>query len=145
MSIVVVTGGRKYADRERLRTVLDQNLERIKAVANEKLAVMGKELLLVHGNGTGADALADEWARDRDVVQMIFPAKWKELGRMAGPMRNEAMIRTVTIMSQEMKTSAMVLAFPTPGSENKGTHGTMRMAAARGLPVIDATKGDDRA
>lgn len=53
---------------------------------------LGEELTIVHGAcPTGADAIADRWARRRPEVRLhTFPADWSK-GRGAGPMRNRIM------------------------------------------------------
>ena len=80
---LLVTGGRDFADREFVWSRLDR--------ANAKRAV----LLLIHGDATGADTLAREWAEARDVCHApvpVSPADWRRLGPRAGPLRNQSMI-----------------------------------------------------
>lgn len=83
---LLVTGGRDYADREHVWSALDR------VHARRPVA------LLIHGGATGADALADEWARARGVDVLVFPARWREyfngpVDRGAGPRRNADMVR----------------------------------------------------
>jgi hypothetical protein len=55
-------------------------------------AVLGEELQLMHGGcPTGADAIADRWARRRGYEPVVFEAKWDLYGKSAGPIRNSAM------------------------------------------------------
>lgn len=77
--ILIVCGGRAYADRERVFAALD--------TAHAKHPVS----LLIHGGAPGADALAQQWAVSRAVKVRQFPAEWTALGRRAGPLRNQAM------------------------------------------------------
>jgi len=79
--VVIVTGGRDYEDRERVFAALD--------LAHSRRRIT----LLVHGAcPTGADALADEWARERGVDVQRFDADWRALGPKAGPERNQRMV-----------------------------------------------------
>lgn len=48
---------------------------------------------LVSGCAPGADSLGIAWALERGTLIKRFPAKWREQGRAAGPIRNKAMAR----------------------------------------------------
>ena len=74
---LLVCGGRSYANRKRLYSVLD-SLEKPSAV--------------IHGNAPGADSLADAWAIERGITAIRCPAKWSQFGRAAGPLRNQFML-----------------------------------------------------
>lgn len=89
---VLVCGGRKYENRERLFSVMD-------ALHAEEPIVS-----IVHGASLGADALAEEWAKERGVDSVSVPAQWTKYGRAAGPIRNRTMLH-------EQKPD-LVIAFP---------------------------------
>lgn len=76
---VIVTGSRHMADAERVCQVLNQY----------------KITVLVHGAcRTGADKLADEWARSNPGIEIErYPARWERYGDAAGPIRNEHMVK----------------------------------------------------
>jgi predicted Rossmann-fold nucleotide-binding protein len=76
---IIVCGGRDYGDKEAVCRALDT------AHARKPIGV------IVHGNATGADTLAKEWAESKGVPQEPHPASWKEFGKAAGPMRNRRM------------------------------------------------------
>ena len=40
----------------------------------------------------GADKLAGRWAEANGIPVEIYPADWRRYGKMAGPLRNEAML-----------------------------------------------------
>lgn len=109
---VLVCGGRDYADRRRVYEVLD--------VAHAANPIV----LLIAGGANGADALAVDWARMREVPYKTFPAEWERLGRAAGPMRNQQMLN-------EGKPH-MVIAFP----GGRGTADMATRAEAQGVPVV---------
>ena len=88
---VLVTGGRKYADRERLFQVMDR------VHAAKPISV------LIHGAASGADQLAAEWAELRSVEALSCPPDWRRYGRGAGPMRNRQMLK---------ERPALLVAFP---------------------------------
>lgn len=111
--MVLVTGGRGYADKEFLYKKLD------------KLHRIGRITRLVQGAASGADSLAGQWARDRGVQEIVCPANWNKHGRRAGYLRNEAMADLLP---------DVVLMFP----GNAGTNMMKEIAEERGIQVIDA-------
>lgn len=81
---LLVAGGREYADRDHVRSVLDV------------IDVYAGIFCLVHGGASGADSLANEWAFDRGVLAEVYPVsqrEWREHGKAAGPMRNARMLK----------------------------------------------------
>ena len=79
LSRVLVCGGRDYADRERVFSVLDR------LHADRPLSA------LIEGGARGADALGREWAKARSVPVQTYAADWSK-GRSAGPIRNRQML-----------------------------------------------------
>lgn len=77
---VLVCGGRKYRDRQRLYLELDR-LHKAKGIDT-----------VIQGGAAGADALARDWCAERMVSYLNFPANWK-LGLSAGPIRNSQMLK----------------------------------------------------
>jgi YspA, cpYpsA-related SLOG family len=80
--VVLVCGGRDYADRAHVYGVLDEIHAKHTA---------GIEILR-HGGARGADELAGIWARANGVAEDKMPADWARHGRRAGPIRNAAML-----------------------------------------------------
>jgi hypothetical protein len=79
--VVLVTGGRDYSDRVAVFSALD------------KVHAKYPNLTILHGAcSTGADALADAWATERERPCWRVPAEWAKYGDRAGPLRNERMI-----------------------------------------------------
>ena len=58
------------------------------------LLTIPKGSTIVHGAAQGADTIAGELAMDMGFEVEEWPAKWKQLGRKAGPIRNKEMIET---------------------------------------------------
>lgn len=74
---VCVSGSRGYRH-------LD-NVDRI-------LAVLPRDLVIVHGGAAGVDARADAVTRRLGFRVEVVPADWACYGRRAGPLRNRAMV-----------------------------------------------------
>lgn len=109
---VLVCGGRDFNDEDFLYATLD-------AVRKKH----GEKLAIIHGAARGADLLAEDWAKDREVPYIGVPAKWKKFGKGAGYERNSRMLK--------MTDPDAVIAF-------KGGTGTSMMcelAEKAGLPV----------
>lgn len=112
---ILVCGGREYNDRERVRRILDAVLEGIRSA--------GKDACIIHGNARGADLLADQYAREKSLKVLSFPADWNTYGNRAGPIRNKQML-------DEGKPDA-VIAFP----GGTGTRNMVILAKRYGIPV----------
>ncbi len=117
--VVVVTGGRTYSDTERVFQMLD----RIHKVRSIKILITGA---CPYG---GADLLAENWAKSREVNYVGVPAKFKSLGGPAGPLRNKWILDNLN--------PNIVLAFP----GGKGTANMVREAVKRDIWTVDSAKG----
>ncbi len=126
---ILVTGGRRYGQTS---YKYDDELvwERDDAVVayfNETLdAIHARKPItcVVHGDASGADTLAKEWAMSRCVEHKPYPADWK-LGPYAGPLRNGQML-------DQNKDIKCVLAFP----GGKGTKNCIQLAKVRKVNVL---------
>lgn len=78
---------------------------------------------LCQGGQTGADRMAFWWALHYGVPIMTYPARWKELGRRAGPARNAQMITAWW--------PDLVVAFP----GDRGTRDMVRRAREASIEV----------
>ena len=130
---VGVCGGRFYSDHRRVFAVLGQ--------LNLSYGI-GR---LFHGAAPGADALASCWreqvAKTVRVVKAVcldsiptpdeqpYPAKWKQYGKAAGPIRNAAMLAA----ELERGPVHLLLAFPGGG----GTADMVRRSREAGVPVFE--------
>lgn len=75
MACGLVFGGRDYVNRARVYQILDAAVDRL-----------GMDLV-IHGAATGADTLADEWAKSRGVDVLAFPAAWDDIDRLGAVIR----------------------------------------------------------
>lgn len=119
MTRVLVCGGRHFDD----RILVSRTLAPFKPVT----ALAPSVHLIIHGAAPGADTLADEWANVFGVPSLAFPARWRQHGKAAGPIRNQRMI-------DEGKPD-VVIAFP----GGSGTADMVRRARAAGITVIEPT------
>jgi hypothetical protein len=77
---VLITGGRKYDDRDSVEEVL-----------TFLHLFYGTDLRVMHGAARGADSLARDIARARDIPERGYPADWGASPRGAGAIRNRQM------------------------------------------------------
>jgi hypothetical protein len=97
---VIVCGGRSYARPDRLCEILDTY--KITGIA--------------HGGAPGVDTLADIYAHNHGIPVVVFKAQWLTLGRYAGPVRNNEMLREYR--------PKLVIAFP----GGRGTANMIKLA-----------------
>ena len=107
---VLVCGGRKYSDWQRVCELLD------------KLHAEHVITHVLHGGAAGADDLAGRWAYERGAQEVICPANWNRFGLTAGPVRNAAML--------ELRPD-LVVAFP----GGAGTNSTIQLALSARVAV----------
>ena len=105
---IAVVGSRDFTDYERLCRTLD-------ALEFD---------LLISGGARGADKLAERYADERGIKKHIYYAEWGKLGKKAGIMRNEDIV----------KNSDMIVAFW--DGKSRGTNHTIQFAQTLGKPVI---------
>ena len=118
---VLVCGGRNYGSQDgqldRLRRTLDAALDAAQSA--------GKVAVIIHGNARGADLLADQYAREKSIRVLPFPADWNLYGRRAGPIRNKLMLTE----SQPH----VIIAF----KGGSGTAHMMKIGREAGVPVVE--------
>lgn len=122
MRTILVTGGRTYSDAAKVDEVLGTILVRA-AMAHPGV---DRPMRLLHGDATGADALAKAWAVENQVEAVPFPVllnEWRCYGKAAGPIRNARMVA---------QRPDLVVAFP--GGD--GTADCVAQARAAGIPVV---------
>ncbi len=117
---VIVTGGRNYNDVERVYQMLD----RIHDIRPIEIVVTGA---CPFG---GADLLAENWAKSREVNYLGIPAKFKTGdGKSEGPKRNRWILNNTN--------PNIVLAFP----GGRGTASMVREAEKREIWTVDSATG----
>lgn len=124
-ALVWVAGGREYHNWERVKYVLDNYLERhgIRAIITGACRVGQTQIT----NLDGADALAEAWARLREVPYIGVPAWWEREGKAAGPARNE---RIASVWKPDA-----LLVFP----GGAGTEDSVKTAERHQIPIFRIT------
>jgi len=122
MRRILVCGGVTFADEELLTETLDR------VIADEKV-------MIVSGGAKGADALAEKYAKDRNIKIKVFPAEWKKYGKGAGPIRNRQMLDFVS-----QKESPLVVAFW--NGKSRGTKNTIETARKMEIATLVADYKD---
>lgn len=107
-----VTGGRDYDDQPKLYGVLDK---------------IDPDVVIVGDCPTGADKFTRQWAAERGVPLMVFPAHWDYYDKSAGPMRNGWMLRFGHLDA--------LVSFP----GGRGTADMTRQARSCGCPIRHIT------
>lgn len=111
---VLITGSRNYTDVLKIRKIL-----------NEHFKNAGKFILISGACPTGADYIAEVWAKDNNIEVERFPANWKLHGKRAAYIRN-----------QEMVNSGVIICLAFPLGESRGTNMTIMLAEKAGIPTI---------
>jgi len=112
---LLVCGDRKWERREYLFGVLDG------IHASQEVSAV------IEGEAHGADRLAAEWGRGRDILVLPFPADWAQHGRAAGIIRNNAMLK--------WGHPELVVAFHPDITHSKGTGDMVARARKAGVDV----------
>lgn len=79
---------------------------------------------LIEGGAKGVDRFAYQWAQERKIPAVRFPAHWEKYGKSAGPRRNMEMLDYP---------ADCVIAFP----GGRGTACMVRLAQERGVKVVE--------
>lgn len=109
---VLVCGGRKYFDRDRIFAVLNA-LDEIRPIH-----------AVIEGGATGADSIAGEWAKEHDrKLFVVKPDYEKHSPKVAPLIRNTDMLQ----LGPEL-----VVAFP----GGNGTADMMKKTKAQGIPLL---------
>ena len=117
---MLVCGGRDYDNREELYAVLDWI-----DCSWEGPGTFGPITVIISGHARGADSLAEQWAKDREVSLDIYPAEWDVYGKSAGFMRNQQMI--------DEGLPDLVVAF----SGGKGTINMIKLSNQANIPLYN--------
>jgi hypothetical protein len=90
--------------------------------------------VVIHGNCSGVDLMADESARAVGHGVEALAANWGRHGKAAGPIRNGVMLgRLCTLRAGGF--GVAVIAFHNDPSLGRGTAHMVRIARAAGIPV----------
>lgn len=77
------------------RSIKDYNIL-VNLMNKIELESVGKKLTIVSGGAEGVDALAKQYANDKNYKYIEFPADWDRYGKSAGFIRNEEMHKFIS-------------------------------------------------
>lgn len=120
---LLVCGDRNWTDRKLIYDYLKYDLP------------YHSSLTIISGMARGADTIAAEWAIEKNVPLMKFPANWKEYGKSAGPIRNREMLKKGN--------PDMVLAFHDNINASKGTKDMVTISIEALIPTVVIGHGLD--
>ena len=114
---IIIAGSRTLDDR---KDVIMKHLDKL---------LYDKQIdYIISGKARGADSIGEEWAKVNNVNVIECPADWKNLGRKAGPIRNEYMSTLATHL----------IAFQDCRENEQGSNGTnhmIRIATKKNIPT----------
>lgn len=120
--VILVAGSRSYNNYTEFAYVMDfvlseQNKHNI-------------PIEIVSGGATGADALAERYADEREYMKHIMPAEWDKYGKRAGFIRNSAMHEYLAGFSVHARGCICFW-----DEESKGTAHNFELADKYGTPI----------
>lgn len=115
--IVAVCGSRHWANRPILDAALDRVLDELPR---------GDTLVLLEGGQRGADEMARDWAKRKDVAVETFKADWDTYGVAAGPIRNGEILK---------RDPERLLVFHENFAASKGSRDMVLKAKAKGIRI----------
>lgn len=115
---VIIAGSRYFCNYKKLVAKCD-------AILANKINDPNCEVVVVSGCAQGADKLGERYAWSRQLKVEKYPADWENLGKAAGPIRNEKMAQNADAL----------IAFPLYGVHNRGTQDMIHRARQHNLLV----------
>jgi len=96
---VIVCGGRDYGwqmNANRTKTVdkvaVEYLFRKLDLLRDAVENVIGRKLVVIQGEATGADSWAKKWAEINEIDTLDFPADWDTHKKAAGFIRNKQML-----------------------------------------------------
>jgi len=103
----------------------DRNWKDVETIENF-VKSLPPDTVIIHGDGRGADKIADKAAKEHGLTVKPFSPKWEKYGGAAGPIRNRQML-------VEGKPDRVV-AFHDDLSKSRGTADMLKQARKHRVP-----------
>lgn len=127
--VAVITGSRKP----------DVHKERVLRRMRELYRVFGRDgLLIIHGDATGVDAIADQACVRSGVRCVKVPALFAANGKLDGPLRNLFMLNlaeSVRMWLAPLGLRATISVEAFPGPDSRGTWNCVKQARSAEIAV----------
>ena len=105
-----------YTDHRHFNFIYETLDTKIKHILNREGLQHKSDIIIISGMATGPDEIAANYASDKHIPLITFPAEWKRYGKKAGFIRN----------SEMLKHAEYVIAFY--DGQSNGTKHTLREA-----------------
>lgn len=115
---VIACGSRNWIDKDRITYILEN---------------LPANTIIIEGGARGADAICRIVAKKLEFETITENAEWEKYGKVAGPIRNRAMIDKYQPIDQ-------VIAFHNDIDNSKGTKDMVNYALIKHIPVLLVTK-----
>lgn len=125
--IILVCGSRNFYDYNLLKSELDKYIDKILNYQNNNLIFDKNNITILHGGCSGADSLANKYAKINNYKIIKIKAEWDKYGKAAGPIRNKKML--------ELNPN-IVIAFSSESQLTTGTKNTIDQAKLLNIPYI---------
>jgi hypothetical protein len=97
--------------------------------------------IVIVGGARGADDVGRRVAADLQIDHEVYPAKWKQYGRSAGPIRNKVMLSRLEQLRQLPGYTVRALAYHDKIEESKGTANMVALLEEAGIETEVRTHG----
>lgn len=114
---VLVTGSREWSDIE---------------TVHDRLSRLPSGSIVVHGACRGADTIAHAVAESLGFTVRPYPARWSDLGRSAGPLRNQHMLDAENVIDEPIDSC---IAFHDDLETSAGTKDMVNRAKSASVEV----------
>ena len=124
---VIIAGSRYFTN---YGLLISESLKYIKELKSMGYNTSRETLEIISGTANGADKLGERFAMQFNLKLKQFPAKWNELGKKAGYVRN----REMAIYASQDSDLGVLIAFW--DGKSKGTKYMIDLARKHGLVVF---------
>lgn len=87
---IAISGSRRFPQLDLVITFIDKHIR--------KNFSSSEEVILITGNAIGVDDAIETYCRRNGVKNLVVPARWLELDRVAGPRRNQHIVDLANYM-----------------------------------------------
>lgn len=97
--------------------------------------------LVIVGGARGADECGRKAAADQQINHEVYPAKWNQYGRSAGPIRNKVMLDRLLQLAMLPGWEVQAFAYHDKIEDSKGTANMVKILEDADIPTEVKTHG----